>query len=149
MDKKDERDAHEEWRECCREYREERREHRYEHWSWHDPIGGVVFGLMIVCLGLAFYLKYTGVIPASNWWAYMLAGFGGIWILGGLVRLFVPRWSYRALGMLIPGIIMGAIGMMFIAGSFQFWPLILVAAGLAVIVTVIVRAIWRSSRKVE
>lgn len=149
MEEKQSRDEREDWRECGREYRDERRARRYEYWSWRDPIGGVVFGLMIVCLGLAFYFKHTGVIPASNWWAYMLAGFGGIWILGGLVRLLVPRWSYRALGMLIPGIIVGAVGMMFIIGSFQFWPFILIAAGLAVIVVVIIRAIWRSSRKEE
>jgi hypothetical protein len=160
MDEKDERGAREEWRERRREYKEERREqhdeddfispyHRRAYRGWRDPVGGVALGLLIIWLGVTFYLKYTGVLPESNWWAYMLAGFGVIWLLGGLVRLFWPRWSYRALGMLIPGIIVGAIGMMFIAGSFQFWPLILIAAGLAVIVVVIVRAIWRSSRKEE
>ena len=145
MDERDFEDPREEWRERRREWRA----HRYGYGGWRDPIGGIALGLLIIWLGVTFYLKYTGVLPESNWWAYMLAGFGGIWTLGGLVRLFWPRWSYRALGMLIPGIIVGAIGMMYIAGSFMLWPLILVAVGAVVIVVVIVRAIWRSSRKDE
>jgi hypothetical protein len=149
MEDKHSRDEREEWRDKNDEHDFVSPYHRRAYRGWRDPVGGTALGLLLVCIGVTFYLKYKGILPESNWWAYMLAGFGGIWILGGLVRLLWPRWSYRALGMLIPGIIVGAVGAMFIIGSFQFWPFILVAAGLVVIVAVIVRAIWRSSRTEE
>lgn len=123
-----------------------------EHWGdwsrgWRDPLGGVVFGLMVIWLGVCLFFNFKGIVPPGTWWAYMLVGFGGLWILGGLVRLFVPRWRRGVLGSLIPGIILGAIGLMFIFDSWSYWPWILVAVGAVIVIAVIVRAITRRRRR--
>jgi len=109
----------------------------------HNPMGGVVFGLMVIWLGLCFYLKHNGMIPEDIWWAYLLAGFGGLWILGGLIQLFISGWRHHALGSLIPGIVVGTVGLMFILESFSWWPMILIAVGFIIVVVVLVQYLTR------
>jgi hypothetical protein len=121
--------------------------HHSEYRRWREPISGIVFGLMVVWLGVCFYLKHIGTLPADLWWAYLLVGFGGLWILGGIVRLFVPRWHRGLLGAFIPGIVVGTIGLMFILGSWQYWPIILVAVGLVIVVSVIVQHVLKRRSK--
>lgn len=102
--------------------------------------------MMVVWLGVCLYLKQVGIIPSGIWWAYLIAGFGGLWVLGGLIRLFVPRWRRGFLGGMIPGIVLAAVGLMFIFDSWQHWPLILVAVGGLVVISVIIQAIIRPRR---
>lgn len=106
---------------------------------WRDPIGGIVGGLIVIWIGVFFLLRYWKVIPEENWWAYLLLGFGGIFLLGGLIRLFIARWRYRGLGMLIPGVILSAVGMIFITDKVNWWPLILVAVGVVIVINVLVQ----------
>lgn len=122
-------------------YRWERRKH-----GWDGPIAGIIFGLMVVWLGACLFLKQTGKIPADTWWAYLLVGFGGLWVLGGIVRLFVPRWRRGFLGGMIPGIVVAAVGLMFIYNSWNHWPLILVAVGVLVVISVVIQALIRGKR---
>ena len=114
---------------------------------WRNPIGGAVFGLMVVWLGVCLYLKSERILPGDIWWAYLIAGFGGLWILGGLIQLFVPGWRQGVLGSIIPGIALGAIGIMFIYDSWQYWPWILVAAGGSIVLVVIIRALVNSKQR--
>src|SRR5579875_768758 len=69
-------------------------------------IGPIVGGLILIWLGVTFYLQESGVISSSNWWAYFLVGIGVILI--GLT--YISNYSFGNL-----------------------WPLILVAIGVAVI----------------
>lgn len=111
----------------------------------HVPnlVDGVVFGLMVIWLGICLYLNFSNRLPAGTWWAYMLAGFGALWILGGLAKLLVARWRHGVLGSIIPGIVVGAVGVMFIMGTWLYWPWILVAVGAAIVIAVVVRALTR------
>lgn len=121
--------------------------HHSEYKRWREPISGIVFGLMVVWLGVCLYLKHIGTLPDDLWWAYLLVGFGGLWILSGIVRLFVARWRQGLLGAFIPGIVVGTIGLMFILGSWQYWPIILVAVGLVIVISVIVQHVARRRSK--
>jgi hypothetical protein len=128
------------------EHDEHRRESPGEVKKRHNPMGGIVFGLMVIWLGLCFYLKYRNIISADIWWAYLLVGFGGLWILGGLIQLFVSGWRHHALGSFIPGIVVGAVGLMFILESFSWWPMILIAVGFIIVVVVLVQYFSRRRR---
>ncbi|MBN2378905.1 hypothetical protein JXM67_03785 [candidate division WOR-3 bacterium] len=123
----------------------ERHPHHYR--SWRDPVGGIVGGLIVVWIGVFFLLRYTDVIPDENWWAYLLLGFGGIFLLGGVVRLFIARFRYRGLGMLVPGIVLSAVGMVFITDKVAWWPLILVVVGVVIVAGVLVR--YFTKRRIE
>jgi|GEM_PF-402676 len=112
-------------------------EHRQHH--WRDPIGGIVGGLVVIWIGVFFLLRHMNVIPDENWWAWLLLGFGGIFLLGGVVRLIVARFRYRGLGMLIPGVVLSAIGMIFITDKVAWWPLILVAVGVLIVAGILIQ----------
>jgi membrane protein implicated in regulation of membrane protease activity len=49
--------------------------------------------------------------------------------------------------MFIPGIVVGALGLMFILGSFKYWPIILVAVGLVIVISVLARYFYRRRRE--
>lgn len=115
--------------------------------SKREPVSGIVLGLMVIWLGVCLYLKHVGTMPADIWWAYMLFGFGCLWILGGLVRLFIPRWRHGVMGAFIPGIIAGSVGLMFILDSWEWWPLILVAVGLAIVISVLAQHFVKQRRE--
>ena len=143
---------------------EEERNREEEHWgpcgdeghgyhkhkkSWQDPMGGISMGLMVVWLGVCFFLKYKGIIPADIWWAYLIVGFGGIWILSGLIKLLIPRWRKGLLGSFIPGIVLGSVGLFFILDSWEWWPFILVAVGAVIIISVLAQYLTRRRKKEE
>ncbi len=96
-------------------------------------IGPIVGGLILIWLGVTFYLQESGVISSSNWWAYFLVGIGVILIIQGL--LFYARSRRTSFGPFIGGVILILIGLTYISNySFgNLWPLILVAIGVAVI----------------
>jgi len=43
-------------------------------------------GLMLVWLGVFFYLTQTVMMPAQLWWAYLVAGLGVVIVIWGIVR---------------------------------------------------------------
>ena len=102
-----------------------------------DITGIVTGGLILIWLGISFYLAQTGYASWGNWFAVFLLGIGVIIILQGLIRYGQGRGSFT--GSLIGGVILILIGAAFYWG-FQFgslWPLILVAIGVAVLVSAI------------
>jgi zinc-ribbon domain len=100
-------------------------------------IGAIVGGLILVWLGVTFYLQQIGYLT-SDWWAYFVAGIGVILILqGGLLYATGRRVFY---GPFIGGVILFLIGLGFIANyniGF-FWPLIFVVIGAAIILSAFV-----------
>jgi len=114
---------------------------------WRDPVGGIFAGLVIIWLGVCFFLRHQGTIPEDTWWQYFLVGLGGAFLIGGFIRLLVARWRHRALGMLIPGIVVSAVGAMLIMDSFEYWPIILVAVGFVIIITVLARHLVKRKRE--
>jgi len=99
-----------------------------------DITGAITGGLILIWLGVTFFLQENGYIASGNWWAYFMIGIGAILILQGLLRYAMSRRPF--IGSLIGGAVVLIIGLAFVQGfSANLWPLILVAIGLAILLS--------------
>jgi hypothetical protein len=102
-----------------------------------DITGAITGGLILIWLGVTFFLQSNGYIASGNWWAYFLMGIGAILILQGLMRFAMSRRPF--VGSFIGGVVLILIGFAFVQGfSANLWPLILVAIGVAVLLSAVV-----------
>ena len=102
-------------------------------------IGPVVGGLILVWLGVTFFLAQNGTLVWSNWWAYFIAGIGAILILQGILMFGLSRRTFY--GPFIGGAILLLIGLSYLANIYSwanFWPLILVIIGVVVLISAFV-----------
>jgi small-conductance mechanosensitive channel len=127
--------------------REERRRERRE-WRRSDPIGPIIGALVLIWLGVVLLaaqnpemVRLPFSISWDNVWAFFLVGLGALLILEALLRVIFPA-PRRIVGPLIWGIILLVIG---VAGLFpgmgveKLWPLALIAGGLGLLITNILR----------
>jgi chromate transport protein ChrA len=94
-------------------------------------------GLILILLGVLFLLAEMDRISWMDWWAYFLVGLGTILILEELFRGFSES-RHRA-GRLIGGLVLIVIGGAHLVGFEEWWPLILIAAGLGLILSPLFR----------
>ncbi len=125
--------THGDWREARRQWREEMRKNRR-----HFP-HGLGFGLTVLLLGVLFLLNQLGVVSGDRWWQSLLIGLGGICIINGVVHLVSPGYRWRSYGLFVCGLVLAAVGTLFIVGLGQWWSLALIFAGLALLL----RFFWR------
>jgi len=93
----------------------------------------LVGGAVLIWLGLTVYLQQTGVLSANNLGGYFLFGLGAILVVDGLARSLGGSRAYS--GVTIGGAVLMFLGLAVIESAWQnFWPLILVALGIVVIV---------------
>lgn len=133
-----------------RDYREWRREQRRQHYSEKNEkrekneknekgrggsiTGPIVGALILIWLGISFYLQEIGVFPSGDWWAFFIAGIGIIIIIQGVVRYLEYGGPY--FGSVIGGAVLFIIGLSFINNFWgNLWPLILVVIGVALLVS--------------
>jgi hypothetical protein len=90
-------------------------------------------GLILILLGVLFLLAEMDRISWMDWWAYFLVGLGAILILEGLFRGFSES-RHRA-GRLIGGLVLIVIGGAHLIGFEEWWPFILIAVGLGLILS--------------
>jgi hypothetical protein len=123
------------WREQRRAWREERRAAHHCY-----PYRGLFLGLTLVLLGGLFLVNQAGWITGGTWWQTLLIGLGVISIIDGLVfnRVTGNRWGFY--GKFLAGAVLISTGTLFILGLSQWWPLILIFAGLALLI----RSFWRN-----
>jgi len=119
------------WEERRKELRRERRP--------KDPLAGLFWGLTLILLGVLFFANQQGWTTWDNWWQYLLIGLGIIFIIDGLAHLAIPRYRDTSYGRFVPGVILIFVGLAFIYGFSQWWPLILIAAGIAILVSLLFR----------
>jgi len=101
-------------------------EHRSElQTQKDDPLAGMTGGLILILLGVLFFLAQENIISWDNWWKYFLIGLGGIFILEALIRISRSEPSRRYAGKLIGGAS--------VFGMVSWWPLILIVLGLFLI----------------
>ena len=147
----DEREQPIEERQREREERHrEREERRRERWELRrsDPIGPVIGALVLIWLGVVFLavqnpelIRLPFSISWDNVWAFFLVGLGALLILEALLRVIFPA-PRRIVGPLVWGIVLLMIG---VAGLFpgmgveKLWPLALIAGGLALLITNVLR----------
>ena len=125
-------------------------ERRRERWESrrNDPIGSVIGALVLIWLGVVFLavqnpemIRLPFSISWDNVWAFFLVGLGALLILEALLRVIFPARRH-IVGPLIWGIILLVIG---VAGLFpgmgveKLWPLALIAGGLGLLLTNVLR----------
>jgi hypothetical protein len=98
--------------------------------DFHPKLTG---GLILILLGILFLLAEMERISWADWWAYFLAGLGGIFLLEALLRAFSAEGRSGISGRLIAGLILVIIGGSYLIGFTEWWPLILIAVGVVIL----------------
>ncbi len=109
-----------------------------ERWHRNSP-PGLVFGLLLVLLGVVFFLSVQGFVSWGDWWKYFIIGLGAILVLDVLVRYVLGARRGAMFGRFITGLILASVGVVFLFGLGKWWPLILIAAGLAILLGALFR----------
>ena len=100
-----------------------------------DRTSAITGGLILIWLGITFYLATSGIISWINWWAYFLIGFGVILLISATIA-YVSNESRRFLFRpIIGGGILIIIGVTSILGITTWWWLILITIGIAIIIS--------------
>ena len=97
-------------------------------------IGSVIGGLILVWLGVSFYACQQGIVPWINWGSFFLLGLGLIIIARGAVAAMQWKKVSLAYGWFIGGAVVFMIGLSGTLGISNWWPLVLMVIGIAVIV---------------
>jgi hypothetical protein len=103
------------------------------------PYPSLTGGLILILLGVLFLLTEMGRIGWADWWAYFLVGLGGIFLLEAFIRMFSAEGRRGASGKIIAGLILAVIGGAHILGLEEWWPLILIAVGVGVLISGLIR----------
>lgn len=106
-------------------------------WRRHrDPMSGLFWGLILILLGVVFFLSSQGWFPIGEWWQYLLIGLGVIFLIESLVRYANPTYHRPRFGRFVAGLVLIFVGLAFLLGFGKWWPLILIVIGLAVLLRV-------------
>jgi drug/metabolite transporter (DMT)-like permease len=103
-----------------------------------------IFGVILILLGVAFFLENAGyVVMTGNWWAVFIylaafASFANAW------RSYHSKGEFgsTATGSLIWGLVLSVVATIFMFNLLwdQWWPAILVAIGVGIVVGYVLRA---------
>ncbi len=104
-----------------------------------EPWRGLFWGLGLILLGVLLFSANRGWLSWDIWWEYFLIGLGVIFLIDAAVRYTSQEHRHGAFGRVIPGVVLICVGVAFIYGWSQWWPLILVAAGIVVLIGAITR----------
>ena len=115
--------------------KEEKTEKGEKHEKEADKTGPITGGLILIYLGITFYLAFNDIISWEKWWAYFLLGLGGILIIRAAMISVMTKRVRVAYGSLIGGVVLCLIGATGVLGIKHWWPLILVALGIAIIIS--------------
>ncbi|MGD2249351.1 MAG: hypothetical protein PVF58_13165 [Candidatus Methanofastidiosia archaeon] len=104
-----------------------------EHFEkWHeDPLGGVMFGLILIIAASIYIFKDR--LTVEPWWALIIAAIGCVLLLEALVRSVKAEYRRPSLGKAVWGIIFIAVGMGIVYGFEEFWPVIIIVAGVIIL----------------
>jgi uncharacterized membrane protein len=102
--------------------------------GWTGPLFG---GMIVIWLGVTFLLASNGNILWGNWLSWFLTGLGILLVLDGIVLTAIRGNAYPQIGFFIGGMILFLIGFTPIFLGFDFWPLLIVAIGIAIIVSAV------------
>jgi hypothetical protein len=126
--------ASRDWRDERQTWRRERREARRR---FHPH--GLFWGLALVLLGVLFLMDHAGWISGDTWWQALLIGLGVIWIANGLAHYHSWGFRWPVYSSITFGIVLILFGTLFLLGFSQWWPLVLIVAGIAFLF----RFFWR------
>jgi hypothetical protein len=118
---------------------ENRREQmQKENRKQESTLSGVGWGLFFIFIGGLVFAGNKGWLH-GNGWLYFIIGLGCIWVIGFLVRYFVGHNGlWQSLGSLVAGLAMIYVGIAFLYGFGEWWPLVFVPVG----IVYLVKGIW-------
>lgn len=118
------------------DWRDERRERREAR--MRDPLRGLFWGMFLVLVGVIGLLELSSGVSDTAVQVCGLAGLGGIFIIDALVRH--ARQRYNLLGArLAIGSALAVIALLVALGVSQWWPVVLIGAGVAVLLNIYAR----------
>ncbi len=101
--------------------------------------GALIGGLVLIWLGVTFFLRSYGYIGWADWWAYFILGLGAILILNGLFMYSrMKNWPASS-GFVIGGGILSLVGVANILNLRNWWAIIFVLGGAFIIVSVLMQ----------
>lgn len=113
--------------------RDEKDEKSQEEKWRRDPLGRVIFGMIVIAVGILLLLASQDIIAWDIWWAYFLLALGGIFIFEVLIRAIMPAYRRPVSGKLIAGIVLIGIGAFNIYGLVSWWPVIIIGVGVFIL----------------
>jgi Domain of unknown function (DUF5668) len=123
--------TYQDWREQRWKDRMEWRKKRWEARE-KNPFRGVFPGLALILAGGLFLANQMSWISGDTWWKWLLVGLGAIMMISWLVQYrLVPEYRGWGRGRFIWGLALAVLGILFLLGVSQWWPIILIGAGLA------------------
>jgi fatty acid desaturase len=119
--------------------RDEKDEKSQEEKWRRDPFGRVIFGLIVIAVGILLLLASQDIISWDIWWAYLLMALGGIFIFEALIRSLMPAYRRPVSGKMIAGIVLIAVGAFNIYGWVSWWPVIIICVGVFILFSALFR----------
>ncbi len=97
------------------------------------------WGLFLILVGGLFLAGNQGWLDQGSGWSYFIIGLGAILILGFAVRYFGILPNRRSgVGGLIAGLALVLIGVAFLYGFGNWWPLVILVIGIGILANGIV-----------
>jgi len=118
-----------------KEEKEEEKTEKEEKWT-RDPLSGVTSALILIVAGAILLVESLGILLwYGSAWNVILIAAGLILLLQAALRLVVPAYRRPVLGTLVFAFILLSIGLGGFFGRGVTWPLFLIIAGLAIIIS--------------
>ncbi len=118
-------------------------EKQYDEKYRRDPLGAVVWPLILIWAGLVFLAANLGALSfilgrdreiwGTGTWSIIFLGAGGIILLAALARLVLPEYRRSITGEVILAIIFIGIGLGNLTNWAIIWPLILIVIGASIL----------------
>jgi hypothetical protein len=99
-----------------------------------DGAGPLTGGLVLIWLGITFFLATSNYITWSLWWAYFLLGLGIIFLLRAAIVYASNKRKGLIIGPAIAGTVMIVVGLASILNVTNWWWLIPIALGIGIVV---------------
>jgi len=104
-----------------------------------SSLRGLFPGLVLIVLGFLLFAATQDWITWEIWWKYFLVGLGVVFLIDAGVHYLSIEYRHAASGKVIPGVILIFVGLAFIYGFDQWWPLVLIAAGVVILLGLLFR----------
>ena len=100
----------------------------------HDFLSGIFFGFIVIWLGVVLYLENREFFDLhASWVWYFLFGLGVIFLIEVVVRTLLPEYRFGMSGKLISAVVLMLLGAWKITGLGDWWPILLIIAGVVII----------------
>lgn len=122
-----------------RKEKEEKKCRGWGEWWWSDRLDAVGWAAIFIWGALVLLAQTTNFAANFSWWkgwSVFFTGAGVIVLVEGVIRLLIPQLRRRVVGCLIFGFILLGIGL---GDLGWFWPLVLFAIGVIILVKVFAR----------